>query len=294
VINEAVNPPKLCSKASLKEMPLIVFTKVFHFKISKNQLKTLKMIKKLIKGILEKFGYRISRIDSNVYPIDIPKESIDDFKDVEQYTATSIERASALLNSVEYIVNNEIIGDFVECGVWKGGSCMLMANKLNKLGDVDREIWMYDTFDGMTEPTEDDVEVETGIKGKDLLTGIQKNTDKYNMWAYAPIDEVKKNIASTGYPIDKVKFIIGKVEETLLEYKPQRIALLRLDTDWYESTKIELDMLYPLISQGGVLIIDDYGHFEGARKAVNDYFKKTKQAPLLNRIDYTGRLIIKK
>ena len=252
------------------------------------------MIKKLIKGILEKFGYRISRIDSNVYPIDIPKESIDDFKDVEQYTATSIERANALLNSVEYIVNNEIIGDFVECGVWKGGSCMLMANKLNKLGDVDREIWMYDTFDGMTEPTEDDVEVITGIKGKDLLTNIQKNTDKYNMWAYAPIDEVKKNIASTGYPIDKVKFIIGKVEETLLEYKPQRIALLRLDTDWYESTKIELDMLYPLISQGGVLIIDDYGHFEGARKAVNDYFKKTKQAPLLNRIDYTGRLIIKK
>ena len=251
-------------------------------------------MKKVIKMILKALGYRIERVKKNDYPIDIPKDVVDLYDKISPYTATSIERVAALVNSVRYVTGNKIDGDFVECGVWKGGSCMIMAQELVKRGDISRDIWMYDTFEGMTEPTDDDVEIETGIKGKNLLSGVKKTTDKYNMWAYSPIEEVKSNMKKTGYPIDKFRYIIGKVEDTLVNTKPHKIALLRLDTDWYESTKIELELLYPLIVDNGILIIDDYGHFAGAKKAVDEYFQSVNQTPLLHRIDYTGRLIIKK
>mgnify|MGYP001195147568 CR=1 FL=1 len=250
-------------------------------------------MKKIIKGLLTKLGYRISRIKKDLYPIDISNEIIKEYQEIEPFTATSIERIAALLDSVKYIANNHIDGDFVECGVWKGGSCMLMAKELIKQNDLNRTIWLYDTFEGMTQPTNADVEIETGIKGKALLSNVEKTTEKYNMWAYAPIKEVRNNMLKTNYPIDNIKYIKGKVEDTLKSSVPNKIALLRLDTDWYESTKIELEVLYPLITKGGVLIIDDYGHFEGAKRAVDDYFRKINQQPLLNRIDYTGRLIIK-
>ena len=142
--------------------------------------------------ILKALGYRLERIKKNNYPVDIPKEIVDLYENVSPYTATSIERVAALVDSVKYVTENEVNGDFVECGVWKGGSCMIMAHELVKRDDISRNIWMYDTFEGMTEPTDDDVEIETGIKGKSLLSGVQKTTDKYNMWAYSPIEEEKK------------------------------------------------------------------------------------------------------
>ena len=206
---------------------------------------------------------------------------------------TSLTRRWALIQAIKYVHTKKLEGDFVECGVWKGGSCMLIAKELIKQNNLNRNIWLYDTFDGMTQPTDDDIETETGIQGKDLLSNVEKTTEKFNMWAYAPIEEVKNNMLKTNYPIDNIKYIKGKVEDTLKSNTPRKIALLRLDTDWYESTKIELETLYPLITKGGILIIDDYGHFEGAKRAVDDYFRKINQQPLLNRIDYTGRLIIK-
>ena len=250
-------------------------------------------MKKIIKGLLSKLGYKINRINKDEYPIDISKETVRKYQEIEPYTVTSIERVSALLDSVKYVINNKIEGDFVECGVWKGGSCMLMSKELIEQNDLNRKIWLYDTFDGMTQPTDADIEAETGIKGKALLSNVEKTTEKLNMWAYSPIEEVRKNMKETNYPVDNIKYIKGKVEDTLKSNIPNKIALLRLDTDWYESTKIELEVLYPLITKGGVLIIDDYGHFEGAKRAVDDYFQKINQQPLLNRIDYTGRLIIK-
>lgn len=250
-------------------------------------------MKKIIQYILKIFGLKINRIKKDSYPIDINKNFIEEYKMIEAYTATSIERVYALKNAITYIIKNNIKGDFVECGVWKGGSCMLMAKTLVNEEEKERKIWMYDTFDGMTEPTEDDSEIETNISGSDLLKNTPKNTDKFNMWAYAPLEMVKKNMKKTMFPEERIHFIEGKVEDTLSKTKPQNIALLRLDTDWYESTKCELEQLYPLLSIGGVLIIDDYGHFSGAKKAVDEYFSKTNVKPLMNRIDYTGRLIIK-
>jgi O-methyltransferase len=83
------------------------------------------------------------------------------------------------------------------------------------------------------------------------------------------------------------------VEDTLPDQAPERIALLRLDTDWYASTKHELEQLYPRLAEGGVLIVDDYGHYEGARRAVDEYFRAAGEPVLLNRIDFSGRLVIK-
>ncbi len=251
-------------------------------------------MKKLIRKILNKLGYDIKRFKKNDYPIDISKEIKDLYEEIEPYTVTTIESVAALVKSVEYIINNKLEGDFVECGVWKGGSCMIMARELLKKSDYTRQIWMYDTFEGMSQPTDDDEEIETGIKGIDLLSGIHKTNAKYNMWAYSPIDEVKDNMQKTGYPSDKINYVKGKVEDTLSKSLPAKIALLRLDTDWYESTKIELEMLYPLVTKGGIIIIDDYGHFSGAKKAVDEYFNALEHSPFMNRIDYSGRLIIKK
>ncbi len=250
-------------------------------------------MKKIIKKIIGLLGYKIVS-NRMSYDMDYENEFIKEFESLEPYTATSIDRMYALKQSVQYIIDNQIDGDFIECGVWKGGSCMMIANTLLKNDQKNRELWLYDTFDGMTMPTDDDIERETGDKAIDLMKSTEKNTDKYNIWAYAPEDLVRKNMESTGYPASSVHYIKGKVEETLVDTKPESIALLRLDTDWYESTKIELNKLYPLINDGGILIIDDYGHFEGAKKAVDEYFKFIKEKPLMHRIDPTGRLIIKK
>lgn len=248
-------------------------------------------MKKIIKNLLQKTGYKISRINKDVYPIDYSKDFIEEYQSVEPYTMTSIERIFALKSAVKYTIKNNLNGSYVECGVWKGGSCMMIAKTLIEMNRLDKEIWLYDTFEGMTNPTNEDVEVETNLKGMELLKNIDKTTDKLNMWAYAPKDLVIKNMDSTGYEKKNIKYIEGKVEDTLISSMPKSIAMLRLDTDWYESTKIELEMLYPLLVSGGVLIIDDYGHFKGARKAVDEYFFDKNVT--IHFVDFSCRMIIK-
>ena len=111
--------------------------------------------------------------------------------------------------------------------------------------------------------------------------------------AIAPFEEVSRNMFSTGYDRARINFVRGKVEDTLPASAPAEIALLRLDTDWYESTSHELVHLYPRLVKGGILIIDDYGHFAGAKKAVDEYFQEYSIPIFFNRIDYTGRLAVK-
>lgn len=205
---------------------------------------------------------------------------------VREFTLVGIERCYALYKSVQYLISNNIEGDFVECGVWKGGSCMLIAYTLLQKNVKDRNIWLYDTFAGMTQPGEKDGEVEKAEWLK------QKLTEEKNNWCLGELDDVKNNLLITGYPVDKLNFVRGKVEDTIPRHLPGKIALLRLDTDWYESTKHELEHLYPLLQERGVLLIDDYGAWQGARKATDEYFKD-KSEVFLHRVDYTGRLVIK-
>jgi predicted O-methyltransferase YrrM len=210
---------------------------------------------------------------------------------VDQYTMTSPERVYSLIEAVKYVEKNGIPGAMVECGVWKGGSTMAMALTLKELGVTERELFLYDTFSGMNEPTDDDVSFK-GESATEIFQEKKLSSDSSD-WCYSPIDEVRANIASTGYPENKVRFVEGMIEDTIPGTLPEKIALLRLDTDWYESTKHELVHLFPLVSPGGVVIIDDYGYWLGARKAVDEYIEENNLCILLNRIDRTGRIAIK-
>jgi hypothetical protein len=227
---------------------------------------------------------------SQAFPPDFDEATRKLIRYVQPYTMTSMERLFSLRRSVEYIVGADIPGDIVECGVWKGGSMMAVARTLMELGDVSRELYLFDTFDGMPAPTAADKQ-HSGEAAIDLLRQSDRETS--HVWAFSPLDEVKRAMQDTGYAKDKIIFIKGRVEETIPLNAPAQIAILRLETDWYESTYHELVHLYPRLSIGGVLIIDDYGHWQGARRAVDEYFSQQKVRPLLNRIDYTGRLCVK-
>jgi O-methyltransferase len=208
-------------------------------------------------------------------------------------TMTSLERMHALWAGVRHIHNSGIEGAIVECGVWRGGSMMLAAQALKHLGDVSRELWLYDTYQGMTEPGAEDVQAMTGEAAGSVLATQPKNNEN-PFWALAQRDVVEQNMRRTGYPQNLVNFVEGPVEETLPRHAPNSIALLRLDTDWYESTRHELVHLWPRLKSGGMLIIDDYGYWEGARKAVDEFFATLPDAPFLARIDYTGRIAVKR
>jgi hypothetical protein len=253
-------------------------------------------MKKGIKAILRRLGYDLvphtfggSKAVTAGFPPDFDQATMALFRDVEPYTMTSRERVFALRRSVEYIVRHDIPGAFVECGVWKGGSAMAMAKTLIELGKADRMLYLFDTFEGMPPPTADDRNYR-GEAAEELL----KRPDA-NPWlkGVSPLDEVKANLGATAYPPARAIFVKGRVEDTVPSKAPETIALLRLDTDWYESTYHELRHLYPRLSVGGVLIIDDYGHWEGARKAVDQFVDENRLKLLLCRIDYTGRIAVK-
>lgn len=221
---------------------------------------------------------------------DFSIEELDIISSVSNFTMTSPERLITLIRSVIYLEKNKIVGDLIECGVWKGGSVMAMIKVLQSLEVKDREIWLFDTFQGMTEPIDIDSKFDD-TKAEKLLR--EDSSKKSNVWAISSLDEVRSNIAALSYPSNNLKFIQGPVEETLLNTEIDKIALLRLDTDWYESTKIELEILFPKLVKGGILIIDDYGHWKGCKKAVDEYFENLEYPIFLNRIDYTGRIFVK-
>ena len=168
---------------------------------------------------------------------------------------------------------------------------MIMAEKLKSMGQTKTQLYLYDTYEGMSEPTLMDKSID-GRSADEQLAAANKD-EATSVWCYSTLEEVEQNVLSTGYPAANLHFVKGKVEDTIPQTMPDKIALLRLDTDWYESTKHELIHLFPRLVVGGILIIDDYGHWEGCRKAVDEYFAEHKTQIFLSRIDYTGRIAVK-
>ena len=225
------------------------------------------------------------------FPPDFDARAIETIRAVQPYTMTSAERLFALIQAVRYVSSAGVPGSIVECGVWRGGSMMAAALALLESGDTERELFLFDTFEGMSPPTAADVAIDGQTAA--ALLGSPRSTDVTSPWCYAGLPDVRANLLSTGYPADRLHFVQGRVEETLPQHAPVPISVLRLDTDWFESTRHELEHLYPALTPGGVLIIDDYGHWEGCRKAVDDYFGAHDIKILLNRVDYTGRIALK-
>jgi len=210
---------------------------------------------------------------------------------VEAYTMTSPERIAAVCEAVRYVCRHGIEGSIVECGVWRGGSMMAAARTLLALGVTDRELVLYDTFAGMTDPTSADID-RHGRSARRWMSRYGSTAAGDSRWCNASLDEVRANVESVGYPMDRCTFVPGPVEETIPDHAPSRIAVLRLDTDWYESTAHELEHLFPRLAAGGVLIIDDYGHWQGARRAVDEYVERHDLPLLLHRTDETGRVAV--
>lgn len=200
---------------------------------------------------------------------------------VKPLSETSIDRIKQLYIELENIRLNNIEGDFVECGVFKGGNILGMMQYC-KYYNLSKTIWLYDTFNGMTQPEDIDIDHQN-IKANDQFNQVI---------CRATLQEVKANLSMCDY--SNIKYIIGDVCQTLLSVNniPNQISLLRLDTDWYASTKCELEILFPKLTINGSLIIDDYGHWQGCKKAVDEYFYSNNIINY-NNIDYTGILIKK-
>jgi O-methyltransferase len=222
-------------------------------------------------------------------PLDFDDRDSELYERVSAHTMTPPARIYALARAVEYVVRRNVPGALVECGVWRGGSMMAAALTLLRLGTTDRDLYLFDTFAGMTPAGPEDVKLG-GDPAADLLVTAERDSD---LRAEAGLDVVREAMLGVGYPPERIHFVEGPVEETLPAAAPPQIALLRLDTDWYASTKHELVHLYPRLSDGGVLIVDDYGFWRGARQAVDEYLAEEQLTLLLNRVDNSARLAIK-
>tara|TARA_B100002051_G_C16557086_1_gene545579 strand:+ start:132 stop:887 length:756 start_codon:yes stop_codon:yes gene_type:complete len=248
--------------------------------------------KKIINKILNKFGYQIQKIDTKLkLPIEFSQDELNLVTSIEDYTMTGRIRIISIINLYKDIINREVEGDFVECGVWRGGN-LILVQKLNEIHQQKKNIFGFDTFEGMTKPNEFDFDLRNE-NANNLLNKTKKLNNVKNIWAYCDLDTVQDNINKI-LKQNNIKLIKGDVKNTLKikENLPEKISMLRLDTDFYESTKIELEVLYPRLSKGGVLIIDDYGHFKGCKKAVDEFFENSNN--VLHYIDYSARYLVKR
>lgn len=254
------------------------------------------MLKSLIKKAFLNAGYEIrrspkTRIDAAM-PVELNAAEREIVKYVmsEKLTMVSLERLYTTVMACKYALDRDIEGDFVECGVWRGGNAIAAA-EIFKLYKSDKSVWLFDTFKGMTAPTDADVRASDGKSAEKQYIADLKET--HNDWCYASIDDVRQNFANRGLT-SNIFFVEGDVCHTLDgAMVPNKICVLRLDTDWYESTKKELEVLYPKLSLGGCLIIDDYGYWSGSKKATDEYFESHNNRPFLQYTDYTGRVAVK-
>ncbi len=222
-------------------------------------------------------------------PMDYDEQSREIIKAVKPYTMTDADKVFALIQATRYVSRHKIPGDIVECGVWRGGSMQAAARTLLSLEDTERDLYLFDTYEGMPPPTDEDVRHD-GKPADVLLENNDYETSK--VWAVATLDDVQEGFSKVPYPAEKVHFLKGMVEDTIPEGAPEQISILRLDTDWYESTRHELEHLYPRLSSGGVLLLDDYGFWKGARQAVDEFLEATGERLLLTRMA-SGRMAVK-
>ena len=219
-----------------------------------------------IQLLATRLGYAIER----KIPSDLDAATAATIRSVAGFTMSSPAAVAALCAAVRYVVEHRVSGDLVECGVWRGGSMMAIALTLGDLDATDRTLWLYDTYAGMTSPSTVDVrDLDGATPAVGFASGYLEGGG--HRWANASLEEAQSNMESTGYPTDRLRYVVGRVEDTIPAKAPEHVALLRLDTDFHDSTLHELKHLYPRLAKGGVLVLDDYGSWQGFRKAVDDF-----------------------
>lgn len=258
----------------------------------------MNVLKTVVRRSLKLVGFEINRMKrvhiAPQFPIEFSEKDMEIFHYVREndLSMTSDARLIATIALCKHCVHENIQGDFVECGVWRGGNSILAAAVFDAY-DASKKVYLFDTFEGMTPPEDVDVQAADGLPARYEFEKSQQSD--HNDWCYSSLDEVRENFRKAGLLSDRIVFLKGDVSQSLLDHSvmPEKIAVLRLDTDWYESTKVELEQLYPRLSVGGGLIVDDYGHWAGAKKAVDEYFDRCGNRPFLYPIDYTGRIGLK-
>lgn len=236
----------------------------------------------LIKKFVRLFGFEA--VKPGKIPRDIDKDAIEIIRAVEPYTMLNWGRLFAFITAARYIARHDIAGAVVECGVWRGGSIAAAALALKAAGEC-RPMYLFDTFEGMSAPTDHDRKIGGGPFAVSKFAETQIG-DESSDWCRASLEDVRGSLAALGLNPDEFHFVKGMVEKTIPAQAPtENIALLRLDTDWYESTRHEFEHLYPRLVDGGVLIVDDYGDWEGARRAVDEYLAANGIRMLLTRVE---------
>ena len=242
-------------------------------------------MKKIIQKIFNLLGYKVLKIDSdhvkpnNFFFPEASEFDLNLIKKVKDFTLTDYQSIFYLIQTIKHVKRKNVVGDFVECGVWRGGNLVVFSDLIDKL-ELNKKIYAFDTFSGMTDPESKDTDY-AGKKAADHMAEQKKTpNEKNNVHCIASLYEVQQNLNNLSSNSDrKIKYIEGPVEKTLNYEKnlPEKISILRLDTDWYSSTKKELEILYPRLVKGGVLIIDDYGSWKGCKQAVDEFFENSNE-----------------
>jgi O-methyltransferase len=185
-------------------------------------------------------------------------------------------RLNNLQQCVRRVLADQVPGDLIEAGTWRGGATILMRALLELDGDTDRKVWVADSFSGCPEP---DPEIYPPDAG-----------DRHHTYEFlvVPVEEVKRNFERYGFLDDRVRFVEGWFRDTLPKLENERWALVRIDGDLYESTWVALENLYPRLSPGGFVIVDDFGAVPGSKEAVEEFRAKNEIGEKLRRIDWTG------
>jgi O-methyltransferase len=252
------------------------------------------LLKRAVKSAIRAAGFDIVRYPpiepSPNFPLDFNEDDIALCTKVKPFTLGGDIAIQMTATAVEYIVKSGIPGAIVECGVWRGGMMMVTAYTLLKLGDTSRDIFLYDTFDGMPDSTDADV----SFWGARPLESTEAGGCCGAKSLQASLEDVKSALYSVGYPRNRLHFIKGRIEDTVPGVAPDRISFLRLDTCFYESTRHELVHFFPRLSPRGILHIDDYGLWKGSRRAADEYTHQKKLNLFFVRIGRHGaRMAIK-
>lgn len=189
-------------------------------------------------------------------------------------TMVGLKRLDNIQFCVTDVIRQKVPGDLIECGAWRGGACIFMRAVLAAYGVKDRTVWVSDSFEGLPPPKEDKYPEAHIWQGGEMAVSLE---------------EVQNNFKKYGLLDDQVKFLKGFFIDTLPKAPIERLAVLRVDGDLYESVKQTLDYMYPKVSPGGYILLDDYGeHLPPARKAVDDYRKAHGITEPITRVDWSG------